>query len=205
MKELLLLESNFQRGRLLVLAAFVCSFALAFSAMFFAYRIVGDLSQRIYLVNRGDAIEATCGDVADNRPAEARYHIRRFHELFFTVSPDPRSIEDNKNKALFLCDESGKRFFDNLSEQGYYREMIEGNVAQKVQVDSVKLDMRVYPYKVVAFAQLTQERATARTTRRMVTSCDLIDVNRSENSPNGFLMRNFHLLETAVLYTTNTN
>lgn len=34
-------------------------------------------------------------DVQQNRPVEAREHIRRFHELFFTLSPDKSAIESN--------------------------------------------------------------------------------------------------------------
>jgi hypothetical protein len=39
-----------------------------------------------------------------NKPAEAKSHVRWFHELFFTLSPDASSIEDNVKQALFLAD-----------------------------------------------------------------------------------------------------
>ena len=39
-------------------------------------------------------------DVQQNRPVEAREHIRRFHELFFTLSPDKSAIESNIQRAL---------------------------------------------------------------------------------------------------------
>ena len=32
-------------------------------------------------------------DVRQNRPVEAREHVRRFHELFFTLSPEKSAIE----------------------------------------------------------------------------------------------------------------
>ena len=32
-------------------------------------------------------------DLSQNSPVEAREHIRRFHELFFTLSPDRAAIE----------------------------------------------------------------------------------------------------------------
>ncbi len=34
-------------------------------------------------------------DMQQNRPVEAREHIRRFHELFFSLSPDKSAIESN--------------------------------------------------------------------------------------------------------------
>lgn len=200
MKQLIQMEQNFQRGRILILAALTCALVISLTVIVFAFQMVDTFSQRIYLINRGDAIEATCGDVSDNRPAEAKYHVNRFHELFFSVSPDPKSIEDNTKKALFLADGSAKRFYDNLQEQGYYRQMIEGNVTQKVTMDSVQVDMRVYPYKVIAHLKINQQRSTAYTIRQLVTVCDLEDVNRSINCPNGFLIRNFHMVDNNVIY-----
>lgn len=41
-------------------------------------------------------------DVQQNRPVEAREHIRRFHELFFSLSPDKSAIESNVQRALYL-------------------------------------------------------------------------------------------------------
>ena len=38
-------------------------------------------------------------DLSQNRPVEAREHVRRFHELFFTLSPDKAAIESNLNRA----------------------------------------------------------------------------------------------------------
>jgi putative membrane protein insertion efficiency factor len=32
-------------------------------------------------------------DLSQNRPVEARDHVKRFHELFFTLSPDKNAIE----------------------------------------------------------------------------------------------------------------
>lgn len=203
MKQLMQMEQNFQRGRILIIAVFTCALVLCLTTIYFSFEMVDSFSQRIYLINRGDAIEATCGDVSDNRPAEARYHVTRFHELFFSVSPDPKSIEDNTHKAFFLADRSAKLLYDNLQEQGYYRQMIEGNVTQKVQMDSVQLDMKVYPYKVVTHFKITQNRSTAQTIRQLVTVCDLEDVNRSQNSPNGFLIRNFHMVDNKVVFSTN--
>ena len=41
-------------------------------------------------------------DLEQNRPVEAREHVRRFHELFFTLSPDKSAIEGNIQRAMFL-------------------------------------------------------------------------------------------------------
>lgn len=56
-------------------------------------------------------------DVQQNRPVEAREHIRRFHELFFTLSPDKSAIESNIQRALYLSDESAIGYYRNLQEE----------------------------------------------------------------------------------------
>ena len=45
-------------------------------------------------------------DAALNRPVEAREHVRRLHELFFTLAPDKATIESNINRAMYLADKS---------------------------------------------------------------------------------------------------
>ena len=43
-------------------------------------------------------------DVRQNRPVEAREHVRRFHELFFTLSREKSAIEQKVKRALLLAD-----------------------------------------------------------------------------------------------------
>ena len=68
-------------------------------------------------------------DAQQNRPVEAREHIRRFHELFFTLSPDKDAIESNVKRALYLSDESAIGYYRNLQEKGYFNRMIAGNIS----------------------------------------------------------------------------
>ena len=65
-------------------------------------------------------------DAQQNRPVEAREHIRRFHELFFTLSPDKNAIESNVQRALYLSDESAIGYYRNLQEKGYFLAYIVG-------------------------------------------------------------------------------
>ena len=76
-------------------------------------------------------------DVQQNRPVEAREHIRRFHELFFSLSPDKSAIESNVQRALYLSDESAIGYYRNLQEKGYFNRMIAGNISQTLTVDSI--------------------------------------------------------------------
>ncbi len=92
-------------------------------------------------------------DLSQNRPVEAREHVKRFHELFFTLSPDKNAIESNIRRALFLVDKSAFGYYKDLTEKGYYNRIISGNINQVIQVDSVVCNFDGYPYKVATYAK----------------------------------------------------
>ena len=92
-------------------------------------------------------------DAQQNRPVEAREHIRRFHELFFTLSPDKDAIESNVGRALYLSDESAIGYYRNLQEKGYFNRMIAGNISQTLTVDSIQGNFNSYPYEMKTYSR----------------------------------------------------
>ena len=134
-------------------------------------------------------------DLSQNRPVEAKEHVLRFHELFFTLSPDKNAIENNINRALFLVDKSAFRYYKDMQEKGYYDRIISGNINQTIRVDSVTCNFNNYPYQVVTYAIQMIIRESNITQRSLVTRCDLINSVRSDNNPQGFTMEHFDILE----------
>lgn len=93
-------------------------------------------------------------DASRNRPVEAREHVRRFHELFFSIAPDKDAIEQNMARAFALCDKSAFDYYKDLAEKGYFNSAISGNVNQRVEIDSIQCDFKVYPYAVTTYAHV---------------------------------------------------
>ena len=114
---------------------------------------------------------ALAQDAAQNRPVEAREHVRRFHELFFSLAPDKEAIESNVARALALADGSAYAYYRNLAERGYYNRIIGGDIIQRIEVDSIACDFDSYPYRVVTYARQHIVRASNRTLRSLVTHC----------------------------------
>ena len=195
MKELLDLEKGHQRARVLVITVVIGCLLTCIISVVMAYKHSADASRRIFVVNRGVALEAFSANVMENRPAEAIFHVTRFHELFFTNPPDARSIEANYVKASFLADESVKMTFERLKEDSFYQKLIQTNTNQKVVVEDVEVDMKKYPYKVRTVFKVIQERATNKITRLLASEASLVDVTRSEVNPQGFLLRNFRITQ----------
>lgn len=54
--------------------------------------------------------------------------MRRFHELFFGLSPQKDAIEHNINRALQLADRSAYHYYVDFAEKGYYNRLVSGNI-----------------------------------------------------------------------------
>ena len=158
--------------------------------------------QKIYVLDDGKSLMlALSQDLSQNRPVEAKEHVKRFHELFFTLSPDKNAIESNVSRALFLVDKSAFKYYQDMSEKGYYNRIVSGNINQVIQIDSVACNFDVYPYKATTYARQMIIRASNITERSMITRCELINSVRSDNNPHGFTMERFEILENRDLRT----
>jgi conjugative transposon TraK protein len=159
--------------------------------------------QHIYVLANGKILEAFAGDRKDNIPVEARDHIEMFHHYFFTLDPDEKVINYNINKALYLADASAKKQYDNLKENGYYRNIISGNISQQIEIDTVTLDISAYPYSFHCIAREKLIRTTSIVTRSLVTEGFLRNVSRSDNNSHGFLIEKWAILENKDQKTEN--
>lgn len=138
-------------------------------------------------------------DASRNRPVEAREHVRRFHELFFTMAPDRAAIESNVNRALYLSDKSAYAYYKDWSEKGYYNRIIAANLTQTVEIDSMQCNFDHYPYHIVTYARQIIIRESNITERSLITECDLRNATRSDHNPGGFLLERFQILENKDL------
>ncbi|PSK90779.1 conjugative transposon protein TraK [Taibaiella chishuiensis] len=164
---------------------------------------VKTLQSKIYVLANGKALEAYSSDRKDNIPIEAKDHVKVFHQFFFTLSPDDKLIKSNINKALYLADETAKKEYDNLREQNYYSNVISGNVSQAVIVDSIVLDLNIYPHVFRFFGKQEITRPTSVVVRSLITEGVLRNVARSENNSHGFLIEKWHTIENADLTIKN--
>ncbi|MCK9618175.1 MAG: conjugative transposon protein TraK [Lentimicrobiaceae bacterium] len=195
-KSLKTIETSFKQIRLFGIV-FICLCAgITGYSVWSSYSFAEKQRQKIYVLDGGKSLMlALSQDLSQNRPVEAKEHVRRFHELFFTLSPDKNAIENNINRALFLVDKSAFRYYKDMQEKGYYDRIISGNINQAIRVDSVTCNFNNYPYQVVTYARQMIIRESNITQRSLVTRCDLINSVRSDNNPQGFTMERFEILE----------
>jgi conjugative transposon TraK protein len=168
-----------------------------------SYQMASQAQQRIYILANGKALEAYSADRKDNVPVEARDHVKMFHHYFFTLDPDDKVIQSNIIKALYLADGSAKQQYDNLKENGYYTNIISGNVSQTVESDSISINTDVYPFYFRYKGQQKIIRPTTIVTRSLITEGYLRNVSRSDNNPHGFLIEKWTTLENKDINIQN--
>jgi conjugative transposon TraK protein len=201
-KSLKNIETSFRQIRFFGIV-FVCLCAgITGYSVWNSYNFAEAQRQKIYVLDGGKSlILALSQDLSQNRPVEAREHVKRFHELFFTLSPDKDAIESNIRRALFLVDKSAFGYYRDMQEKGYYNRIISGNINQNCQVDSVVCNFDAYPYKIATYARQLIIRESNITERSLITRCNLINSVRSDNNPHGFTMEAFEIVENRDLRT----
>lgn len=199
-KSLKNIESSFKQLRIFGIVFLCLCAAVAGYSVWSAYNFAEAQRLKIYVLDNGKSLMlALSQDLSQNRPVEAREHVRRFHELFFTLSPDKSAIESNIQRALLLSDKSAFNYYKDLSEKGYYNRIISGNINQTIQVDSIDCNLDVYPYQVITYARQMIIRESNITERSLVTTCKLLNSVRSDNNPHGFSIEAFEIRENKDL------
>jgi len=190
------IENSFRQIRLYAIAFAVLCISVVGYAVWQSYCFAEEQRQKVYVLDNGKSLMlALSQDANINRPVEAREHVRRFHELFFTLAPDKNAIENNMKRAFHLADKSAFDYYKDLSEKGYYNRIISGNVQQRIEVDSVICNFDSHPYAVRTYAKQFIIRSSNVTRRNLITSCFLVNSVRSDNNPQGFNIEKFAVVE----------
>jgi conjugative transposon TraK protein len=188
------IDTAFKHVRLFSFLLIAACTGISCFAVWKSYESSSNFRSHIYVLVGGQALEAIAEDRQENVPVEARDHIRTFLHDFFTLTPDDKKIRTTITRALYLADASARRQYNDLAAAGYYNNIVSGNVIQEISVDSIQLDMNVYPYAFKAFAVEKLTRADSTTRRPLVTQGFLRNVGRSDNNPHGFLIEHWQVI-----------
>ncbi|WP_240474755.1 MULTISPECIES: conjugative transposon protein TraK [unclassified Flavobacterium] len=197
------IDTAFRHVRGFTMLVIIGCILISCFSLYKSFSLVSQMQNKVYILANGKALEAYASDRKDNIPIEARDHVKTFHQFFFTLDPDDKVIKSNVTKALYLADESAKRIYDDLKENGYYSGIISGNVSQTIKVDSITIDINKYPYKFRCYATQNIIRTTSIAYRSLITEGNLRNVSRSDNNPHGFLIERWNTIENRDLSTEN--
>lgn len=166
--------------------------------LFLFAKVNKEQASRIYILYNGKVLHAFAAERKSNLPVELRDHIKTFHQYFFTLSPDDKAIQTTVGHALYLADESAKKAYDNLKEQGFYNNLISANISQQIEVDSTKLNLDAEPFAFTCFATQKLVRSSGVTFRKLVTRGQVrVLQQQSDDNPHGFLIQRWEIVENS--------
>ena len=197
------IDTAFRHIRLFSIVMIIACLFISIFITCNSFQLSEKAQQRIYILANGKALEAYAADRRDNVPVEARDHVKMFHHYFFSLDPDDKVIQSNINKALYLADGSAKQQYDNLKENGFYSNLISGNISQTVEPDSILINTNVYPFYFKYQGEQKIVRPTTIVIRSLITEGYLRNVSRSDNNPHGFLIEKWRTLENKDLTIQN--
>jgi conjugative transposon TraK protein len=177
---------------------------IGFSTFVFirSLNLVEKSRQKIYVLDNGKSLLlALRADITDNRPAEAKDHVKRFHELFFSMEPDKQYIENNAREALFLADGSAMKQYQSYKENNVYNQVIASDISMTLLTDSVHIDFSSYPYQFRYFGKQRIVRKSNITIRNLETTGKLRNISRTDNNPHGFLIEDWLITDNKDLET----
>lgn len=166
----------------------------------FSFRTVLKSKQEVYLISQDQVMKAFANPRDAVISVEAKSHLKQFHQLLFTLSPDEKLIESQLSESLYLGDQSVKFHLDNLRETGYFKKLLAANVSQRVYLDSIHLDETRPDYPFRVFARQEIVRSSSILYRSLITAGRLRTIQRTPANPHGFLIENWEILENKDLY-----
>ncbi|WP_297337916.1 conjugative transposon protein TraK [Algoriphagus sp.] len=171
----------------------------AIGMSYLSWETVRRARQEVYVISQDQVLKAFAHPRDAVIAVEAQGHLRQFHRLLFTLSPDEQLIEKQLEEALYLGDQSVRFYLDNLREDGYFKRLMAANVSQRIQIDSMVVDesRADYPFRVYARQEII--RSSSKLIRSLITAGTLRQIQRSPANPHGFLIENWEILENKNL------
>ena len=189
------MDTAFQKTRLIAILSLVMSFLLCITVMIVAMTMVTKGKGKIYVTNGfGNTVTAYQIAANENRSAEAKSQVRKFHALLYDITPDPSEIETNLNEVLLIGDGSVKAFLDNRGD-GYYKKLIANDVEIKYAMDSIKVNTQVYPFKAVQYGKEIVQTSVGFLVKNLITRLELREVARTDANPHGLLIGSYEVLK----------
>ena len=109
--------------------------------------------EKIYVLDNGKSLMLSLSQhVLQNRLSEAKSHVKRLHDLLFTIPPSFSTIEYNIDQALRISDNSVLTVYKNRSESGFYDKLVGAGIINEIKLDSINVNMNSYPYSVKTYA-----------------------------------------------------
>ncbi|EKY12949.1 conjugative transposon protein TraK [Capnocytophaga sp. oral taxon 324] len=191
------IEKRIKINKTMAIATVIFAIVIVIVGFSYSYRIVQDSRKSIYILDNGVPVLVKQTDELLNRPVEYKAQVELFHRLFFTLAPDDEYINKNIDKSLYLMDDSAKKERSNLTEKGWYNQIISSNATVSIQTDSINIDLN--NKKFMYYGTQMINRKTSLIIRKLITQGTFRDIPRTPNNAHGVLLENWNILDNTEL------
>ena len=191
------IEKRIKINKTMAIATVIFAIVIVIVGFSYSYKIVQDSRKSIYILDNGVPVLVKQTDELLNRPVEYKAQVELFHRLFFTLSPDDEYINKNIDKALYLMDDSAKKERSNLTEKGWYNQIISSNATVSIQTDSINIDLNSKRFMYYGTQMIN--RKTSLIIRKLITQGTFKDIPRTPNNAHGVLLENWNILDNTEL------
>ena len=191
------IEKRIKINKTMAIATVIFAIVIVIVGFSYSYKIVQDSRKSIYILDNGVPVLVKQTDELLNRPVEYKAQVELFHRLFFTVAPDDEYINKNIDKALYLMDDSAKKERSNLTEKGWYNQIISSNATVSIQTDSINIDLNSKRFMYYGTQMIN--RKTSLIIRKLITQGTFKDIPRTPNNAHGVLLENWNILDNTEL------
>ena len=187
------IEEKININKSVSFAVIIGAVIMVISVLIFTYMNIRESRKSMYILDNGVPVFVKQVDELLNRPVEYKSQVELFHRLFFTLPPDNDYIKENVEKSLYLIDDSGKKEYTNLKENGFYNQVVSSNSMVTIKTDSIKINEveKKFTYYGTQFIN----RKTALITRKLITEGKFEDIMRTNNNPHGVMLKNWRIID----------
>ena len=191
------IEKRIKINKTMAIATVIFAIVIVIVGFSYSYKLVQDSRKSIYILDNGVPVLVKQTDELLNRPVEYKAQVELFHRLFFTLAPDDEYINKNIDKALYLMDDSAKKERSNLTEKGWYNQIISSNATVSIQTDSINIDLNSKRFMYYGTQMIN--RKTSLIIRKLITQGTFRDIPRTPNNAHGVLLENWNILDNTEL------
>lgn len=193
------ITGSFNSLKIISITSVIVACLTAAVCVFYSLYVHSQNQRQVFVLDRGQVLTASSQDVSLSLRDRIEFQAKSLHRLLFTVTPNKDVVTANINEALEISDRSVYEYYQTLNEKGFYRRMFQANASQDIRVDSVRVDMSTYPYRVATFATLTNIRESSLQRSVLVTRCRMIEVNMNRKNREGLQIEEFTVVSNDEL------
>lgn len=199
MQNLLKIDSLLKFSKTITIVSLVVTFLSVFLSLIYSFYLNQTLAkEKVYLLDGANGEVYTSKLIKKEltyREPEIYNHLMTFHKFFFDL--DQYNYKRNIEQALELIDDSGKNYYQTLVNEGWYNTLKLNNLVQKIEIDSININSKVYPYTASVYGKTGVYRfgeEKEKKEKKIEIRCSLTDVARTRENPHGLIISNYNIL-----------